>query len=364
MSQRRATAVAEPSDKRRLAPSSASIISSAAGSSSSTSNLQPFEGLSSPEIAFIDAIIRRVPSRDTNFVPVFKAYQDEFEARGQNATNDEFYFNLLLKLGMIRADNWRERWRTVCEYWGYEVSSPLSPEEEEMSEDLDARGAPHEHTPKQRDVIRRVDYEVGDGEDDAFTLHSAAESAQYSADLAPPPPPSYHSKRPAKPGENRPSRINPVIERTVSSSTLSRVDTGSGAGVTHRRRVSSVTLHDGTQCAPQDEEEAPSPAAAVPPSYHTNPRVRRTSARASDQVAISTQEGKPQTRDDAETWRIIQMERDADMFRREFLLSCCLDVWVKGLRWVEARPFSIPLAYSQYPYLLNLLSIGNLDSIG
>jgi protein SFI1 len=340
MSQRRATAVAEPSDKRRQAPSSASIISSAAGSSSSTSNLQPFEGLSSPEIAFIDAIIRRVPTRDTNFVPVFKAYQDEFEARGQNATNDEFYFNLLLKLGMIRADNWRERWRTVCEYWRYEASSPV--EEEEMSEDLGAPGALHEHTPKQRDIIRHVDYDVGDGEDDAFTLHSGAESAQYSADVAPPPPPSYHSKKPAKPSDLPPSRINPTTERIVSSSTLSRVDTrlGAGAGATRRRRVSSVTLHDGTQHAPQDDDEDPYPTPAVPPSYHTNPRVRRTSTRASDQVAVSTQEGKPQTRDDAETWRIIQMERDADMFRREFLLSCCLDVWVKGLRWVEACLFS------------------------
>jgi len=343
MSQRRATAIAEPSDKRRLAPSPASIISSAAGSSSSTSNLQPFEGLSSPEIAFIDAIIRRVPSRDTNFVPVFKAYQDEFEARGQNATNDEFYFNLLLKLGMIRAENWRERWRTVCEYWGYAVSSPLlSQEEEEMSEDMDARGALHEHTPKQRDIIRRVDYAVVDGEDDAFTLHSGVESAQYSAEVAPLPPPSYHSKKPAKPSEPRISRVNPITERMVSSSTLPRVGNQFGAGVTRRRRVSSVTLDDRTQYVPQDEDEVLPAAATVPPSYHTNPRVRRTSAHASEQVAVSTQEeGRLQTRNDTETWRIIQMERDADMFRREFLLSCCLDVWVKGLRWVEACPFSI-----------------------
>jgi protein SFI1 len=337
MSQRRAIAVAERSDKPRPSPSSASIISSAAGSSSSASNLQPFEGLSPSEVAFIDAIVRRVPSHVTNFVPVFKAYQDEFEANGQNATDDQFYYNLLLKLGMIRAENWSERWRVVCDHWGYTVSSPQHfLGEEEMSEDLDAGGVLHEVTPKQRDIIRHVDYDVVDGEDDAFTLHSGAESVQHQKDIAQQPPQSYHSKQPRKPSDPRPLRASRTTEQIGSSSTLFRGDTRVSSGINRGQRVSPITLHGGTKYVPKEGEQTLSPIAAVVPSYHTNPRVRRNPARAYEQVAVLTQdERRAPNRDDTETWRIIQMERDADMFRRESLLACCLDVWIKGSRWVE-----------------------------
>jgi len=329
MSHRRAASTAEPSDKRRPAPSTASISSSAVGSSSSANNLQPFEGLSPSEIAFIDAIIRRVPSHVTNFVPVFKAYQDEFEARNQSATDDQFYYNLLLKLGMIRADNWSERWKVVCEYWGY-TTSPPQPflRGEEASEDEDIL---HEKTVKQRDIVQHVDYDVEDG--DAFTLHSEAESIHSAPNPAPQPPPSYHSKKPSKPTEANHTRDNPIIERVASSSTQSRTDIRFGDN--RRRRISTIS-REGTRYALQSAQEPPSPTSAIPPSYQTNPRVRKDSAHVPAQPSALTQvDTGPQTRDDTETWRIIQMERDADLFRREFLLSCCLDVWVKGLRWIE-----------------------------
>ena len=78
---------------------------------SSNPNLVPFEGLALEEPSFIGAIISRVNPTATTFVPVFKAYQDEFEECGRSASGDQFYYNLLVKLGTIRAENRDEKWR-------------------------------------------------------------------------------------------------------------------------------------------------------------------------------------------------------------------------------------------------------------
>ncbi|KIM30161.1 hypothetical protein M408DRAFT_294465 [Serendipita vermifera MAFF 305830] len=332
MSHRKAIAPIEPSDKRKPAPSSASIISSVATSSSSGTNLQPFEGLSPPEVAFIDAIIRRVPSHVTNFVPVFKAYQDEFEARGQSATNDQFYYNLLLKLGMIRADNWVERWRIVCDHWGYTVASPQHFLPDQSSDDEDEGGrALHENTPKQRDIVRHVDYDAVDGEDDAFTLHSQPESERYPTETVP--PPSYHSRKPIEPIKRQLGRPSLQTEGIASSSRAPRSQPKVATSATERRRSSSIRRQQEDITTSKEVEDQP--VVATPPSYASKPRSRRNSARITSQEVVEAQQEQRQNRDDAETWRLIQMERDADMFRREFLLSCCLDVWIKGLRWVE-----------------------------
>ena len=213
----------------------------------------------------------------------------------------------------------------------------MSPPGHLLEESSDGEGEPplQEDTPRQRDIIRHVAYDAVEGEDDAFTLHSQAESDRYPRESAPPPP-SYYSRKPAKQMESTNAHAN--IERVASSSTLSRRD-----GKTRGRRISSTRADDDLVSTPNGID---GDVAVTPPSYHSKPRVRRSSTGISAQAVVPVpQEQRQTTRDDAETWKIIQMERDADLFRREFLLSCCLDVWIKGLRWVEVSIFSLTNVY-------------------
>lgn len=297
MSQRRLLAVDEVRNKQRSGTSGASVVSTG----SSTSHLIPFEGLSKDEVTFIDSIIHRVSSSVTTFVPVFKAYQDEFEERGLNATDDQFYYNLLLKLGMIRADNWQEKWRTVKEHFNY------------ASDDLPVAEFPSDST-----AVRRASlyHPALEREDDAFTLHSHEEIVDRATPL------SYTPTQHKLPLENE--ALSSEVPRQGSfsqRSSLPHIRPFSSQKHLDRLRLASLTTQD-------TRDGTSSPTVPVPP--------HRAALFSANQVSGKLRE----TRDDAETWRIIQLERDADLFRRESLLSRCLEVWVQGLRWVEVCTYN------------------------
>jgi protein SFI1 len=313
MSQRRILAADEDRDRHRNAISAVSVVSTG----SSSTNLLPFEGLTHDEVAFVDSIINRVPSSATTFVPVFKAYQDEFEDRELNATDDQFYYNLLLKLGMIRADNWQARWSVVKEHFGYQLEAALEPDV-----------LPEVPVASPRASLYRANF---DEDDDAFTLHSHAESGGYAA------PPSYASKRNRKIFDGAATSTQKTAPRQGSSvgRMLPRVHRPSSLAINiTRHRLESVTTQSTQEEASQ--LEANSPTAAVPPSYHTYPQVAPEKPVRSSLTI----------RDDAETWRVIEMERNADMFRRDSLLSRCLEVWVQGLHWVEVSSPTFFLKHS------------------
>lgn len=283
---------------------------SIASTTSSGPNLAPFEGLTADQVAFISSIIRRVPSSVTTFIPVYKAYQDEFGDRGLNPTDDEFYYNLLLKLGLIRAESWQQRWNRVLENFDYEDNLPSSP-----------RSPPPVASTNRDPFTRRPAF---DEEDDVFTLHSHEESLIDAA------PPSYHPKQ-AKLSEPAQFARDDIFQEEPVKYTSSSKRTSSAfvKKVIPRRTSSGVASGlAGIQTPPPRKTN--SPTTTVPPSYRTLPR-----------GTLFNQEreelGHDRVRDDAETWRIIEMERDADLFRRDSLMSRCFDVWYKNLRWVEVR---------------------------
>jgi protein SFI1 len=294
---------------------------SIASTASSGLNLAPFEGLTADQVAFVSSIIRRVPSSVTTFVPVFKAYQDEFEVRGLNPTDDQFYYNLLLKLGLIRAENWQQRWNKILENLNYEEILPSSPQ-------LPAPAASTNRDPS----TRRPAFE----EDDVFTLHSHDESLNDAT------PPSYQSRRAKLPepaqfahdylSEDEPVR-HPPSSRRASSTLIKKA--------IPRRISSGVT--SGMQ-TPRPRETS-SPTNTVPPSYRTLPQ---TTLSKQDREVLDSD----RIRDDAETWRIIEMERDADLFRRDSLLSRCFDVWYKNLKWVEVCSLSVSRLHSGFSQIL------------
>lgn len=288
-------------------------VSSVLSNSSSNTNLAPFEGLAPDEVSFIEAIISRVNPAVTTFVPVFKAYQDEFEECGRSASDDQFYYNLLLKLGMIRAENWHEKWRIVKEHFGYSSSSFVG------------------------STIRQGGkYQPKDDEDDAFTLHSQAGSATNNTS------PGYKALvTPKQPKATRTNYLDSQTESTQPSSSntrgLSSILRESG----HRRSSSATTKYEENAIEIDRPTHVKSKQAGV---RSTAPRLSSTSS-------------KPvSTRDDAETWRIIEMERDADLFRRESLMARCLDVWIKGLKWVEATSTQLDNARTEF-LLRSILNI-------
>jgi protein SFI1 len=311
MSQRRILAADDDRNGHRNTISAVSVVST----NSSSPNLLPFEGLTHDEVAFVDSIITRVPSSATTFVPVFKAYQDEFENRRLNATDDQFYYNLLLKLGMIRADNWQARWNVVKENFDYQLNASLEP-----------NVLPEVPGAAPRASLYRANF---DEDDDAFTLHSHAGSGDYAA------PPSYASKRNRKIFDRAATITQKAAPQQGSSvgGMLPRVYRPSSLAINMtRHRVASVTTQSTQEEASQPEANAPT--AVIPPSYHTFPQVL-------PEKPVRTSK----TRDDTETWRAIEMERDADIFRRDSLLSRCLEVWVQGLHWVEVSSSTFFLEY-------------------
>ncbi|KAG8838213.1 hypothetical protein FRC18_005711 [Serendipita sp. 400] len=304
MSQRRATNAYEVHGKSKTTASGASVIST----SSSNPNLNPFEGLGAEEITFIDAIISRVPPSVTKFVSVYKAYQDEFEERGLSSSDDQFYYHLLLKLGMIRAENWQDKWNIVKEHFEYD-SRHVGPQPSDQTSGK---------TP-----MRVIPYRPGYDDEDVFTLHSQSESIEPTqVFMASEEIPKARGQRQAAPSTRYSSSHTPGAPSIFQS--------------TGNRRTSSATTHEETaqEVGPRD--------AIVPPRGLLNQR-QIVMARDKQPGGIPTT-----TREDADTWKVIAMERDADIFRRESLLARCLDVWVKGLQWVETTTAHLDQARSDF----------------
>src|SRR6266404_5455089 len=85
-------------------------VSTAAPHVSAEPNLAPFAKLSSEDVNIIDSIILHAGPEATSWIAIVKAYNDIFQGLGKEAADDVDVYTILLKLGLIRASNWGERW--------------------------------------------------------------------------------------------------------------------------------------------------------------------------------------------------------------------------------------------------------------
>ncbi|KAG8824056.1 hypothetical protein FRC17_009185, partial [Serendipita sp. 399] len=312
MSQRRAITIHDIQGKSRTTASGASVIST----SSSTPNLSPFEGLGAQEISFIDAIISRVPSSVTKFVSVYKAYQDEFEERGLSSSDDQFYYHLLLKLGMIRAESWQDKWTIVKEHFDYDSQHVARQTSD-----------PTPSEPPKYAIAYRPAYD----DDDAFTLNSQPDSIEPAQTLA------AIEQTPKPRGQQQTPAQIATSTRYSSSNTPGVPSIFQSAG---QRRSSSATTREEATATTNDDED---PRGATTTLWRQPKQLQLVTPR-----ATRTEKTPTVSKGDVDTWKMIEMERDADIFRRESLLARCLDVWVKGLQWVETTTAQLDQARAEF----------------
>ncbi|KAK4689851.1 protein SFI1, partial [Tremellales sp. Uapishka_1] len=62
------------------------------------------------DLELIEEIIERAPRTATSFGPVFRSYEEIFKERGLSASRDTTHYNFILKLGIIRAETYGEKW--------------------------------------------------------------------------------------------------------------------------------------------------------------------------------------------------------------------------------------------------------------
>ncbi|KAJ3554881.1 hypothetical protein NM688_g2875 [Phlebia brevispora] len=77
------------------------------------SSVPELTDLTEEQIEFIDTVISRASATATNFLSVFKAYNDVLQERGLDPQHEVVYYGKLLKLGTLKGKNWGEKWEMV-----------------------------------------------------------------------------------------------------------------------------------------------------------------------------------------------------------------------------------------------------------
>lgn len=326
----------------------------------------------------IDAIIERAGPSVTSFVPIVKAYNDVFMDRGLDAAEDVAFYQLLLKLGIIKAANWGERWNYVKDQLSFGSGKKSRLESRQGTSSMMSL------SPQLITRPSRVD------DEDTFTLHSRVTESTSAL-----PPRSKPVRQPALPKEEvydktpRVTRTIPSIPPFKRAYSPSRRDSSQKSTLlVPPRLVQSAVLPPRPSPVIIDESTSHSVVLTTtrPPSYRTLaherdlplfkkklqderesiPRRRRdilsspprsllkppSLAKSQSQLRASpTPSSKPSTsaaatvvtalpllpkkKQDEDTWREIELQRRADHFRKENLIGKCFDVWYSGLKWLE-----------------------------
>ena len=327
-------------------------VSSAASQMSAEPNLAPFANLSPEDVNNIDSIILRAGPEVTSWIAIIKAYNDVFKDLGKEAADDVDIYTILLKLGLIRASNWGERWSHVKDTLGIVSSSvpygarPQAPVPSSSTASYSPPAIPLR--------LQRM-------EEDTFTLHSRVSGS--TSVIPPSPKPEYEPAGPhASTYATRPTRRDMVPKRRQSS--LRALANPKPPKVAHApSQISDDTVPNSiafTAAKPPSyrthahERDVPHssiiPVSSSDPKLHpqsgTRPAPRLKTAENRDMPSSSrfskpvarSQPRKPK-RSDEETWRKIELSQKADAFRYEKLVGACFDVWYGGVKWLGVRSF-------------------------
>ena len=336
-------------------PHSLPNVSSPASHMLADSNLVPFVDLSPEDVNIIDSIILRAGPEATTWISVLKAYNDVFQDLGKEAADDVDVYTILLKLGLIRASNWAERWSHVKDALGIVSSSAPSgagPRQPGPSSSIGSYSPP------------AIPLRLQKMEADTFTIHSRISGSTSVI----PNPKSEQAKRPVRTRTTHPTTREEVPNRRPSS--LFALTNPNPPKETH------PPSHNSDDTVPNSTAFT----AAKPPSYRTHaherdvpissilpvsssalklnpisgtrparktPGPRLTDIRNRDvpstphfsKLVARSQPVLPRKpkKSEEETWRKIELRQKADAFRYEKLVGACFDVWYGGVKWLEVR---------------------------
>lgn len=99
-------------------------------SSATSATSAALQNLTPEDVELIDEIIEKSPPSATTFLTVFKAYNEVLAERNMDAANDVRYYNILLKLGVVKGLDWGAKWNSVKAQLGYDGSNSVADEED------------------------------------------------------------------------------------------------------------------------------------------------------------------------------------------------------------------------------------------
>ncbi|KAH7912247.1 hypothetical protein BJ138DRAFT_1178988 [Hygrophoropsis aurantiaca] len=313
---------------------------------SGTSTKTELQNLSPNEVAFLDAVVARIPLSATSFLSGLKAYNDELHERGLDSQTETVHYGRLLELCKVRGPSWNHKWQSVKLQHGYTdkispANPPLKPPVSQAVVPAPARKLARQLTP-----VR---------DDDVFTLHSHQEETPTEAETNSDTDGSVRHILPASGLPTSASHVNPHSAlRILALDNMPPVN---------YPRLSSlrppIQLTHAPQTAPawddtSDTTEGPIPSpSTTPPSYRAamrdsgRPRPIPFSARTqmttplppikSEIIAVPPPERKGSIINEDDAWKKIRMlrdEEDADKFRNDKLLERCWEVWLLGYQWL------------------------------
>lgn len=328
-------------------------------SRASAASKSELQNLTSAEVKFFDAVVKRIPPGATSFLSGLKAYNDELHDRGWDSQTETVHYGRLLELCKLRGQSWDHKWEGVKRQYSYGNISSTTPIHKVSAK------APSIPTTKTARSISRLATPVRDEDDDVFTLHSHQEQEQDGT------PTETHSDAESEVTPPRPlarlnqaTRPNPSVQLTrvtrapithssnnILPSVLTRVSTPhpqTGAG---RRPAVWEEMSDTT-----DGGDAPGSLSTTPPSYRAavgnrtslpqnaqGQQILRAPSPIKLPLATNSaeftkgRERKGSVINEDEAWKKIKMSRDeedADKFREDKLLEHCWEIWVLGHQWL------------------------------
>ncbi|KAG2078128.1 hypothetical protein BDR04DRAFT_449557 [Suillus decipiens] len=338
--------------QRPLVSIQATISDVSRGSAASKSELH---NLTSAEVEFFDAVVKRIPPKATSFLSGLKAYNDELHDRGWDSQTETVHYGRLLELCKLRGPSWNHKWEGVKQQHGYSGPSKITiPAKVPIPTSKPMRSAARLATP------------VRDEDDDVFTLHSHQDQEQDGTGTETETPFSDAESEQALPRPltrlNQATRPNASVQLTRVTRTptsrpsssilppaLTRVSTPRPQTVVgHHQPAVWEGMSDTT------DDNIPGSLSTTPPSYRAavatpipqkargQPIVRGSSP-IKHPVAVDAIEftkgraRKGSVINEDEAWQKIKMSRDeedADKFREDKLLERCWEIWVLGYQWL------------------------------
>ncbi|KAG1754575.1 hypothetical protein EDB19DRAFT_664351 [Suillus lakei] len=328
------------------------------GSAASKSELQ---NLTSAEVEFFNAVVKRIPPSATSFLSGLKAYNDELHDRGWDSQTETVHYGRLLELCKLRGPSWNHKWEGVKQQYGYgDMPSTIS------IPTISAR-APIP-TSKPARSTARLATPVRDEDDDVFTLHSHQDQEQdgTATETETETPSDAESERtPPRPLTrlHQATRPNASVQltrvtRTPASRPSNSIIPPALTRVSTPRPQTAASRHqpavwEGTSDTTEGGD-VPCSLSTTPPSYRAavatpvplNARgqpILRASSPTKNPVAINAieftkgRERKGSVINEDEAWKKIKMSRDeedADKFREDKLLERCWEIWVLGYQWL------------------------------
>ncbi|KAG8928693.1 hypothetical protein FRC02_006604 [Tulasnella sp. 418] len=322
----------------RQSSTQTSLTTTTTTTDTSTSSALPT--LTDADIRIIDAIIKRAPASATSFPAVFKAYNEVLQEEGLDPLQDILYYRFLLKMTVIRG-NWGERWEQTKKQQRL-IDAGDGDTEIEANSDAETDVCPNQKPTTPKPVLGSLTF----NRPRSRTEMPSTTPRHTPSAVTRPQPRTRPSSTSDEAGDSGPPSYRTYVTEKQQPAAKETKTPRPQPKSTTKLPPSSVTRPTPRSILKQTPK--PTPASIPPPKQHTPatpvppPRTLAAFAEAAARAGklklagLNTDvgDGKTSAINAEETWKVLRMEREADDFRRDFLIRKCIEVWAEGVRWI------------------------------